>query len=366
MQQHRTFAQIESTRNHTREYFELVCADIRYDEFTARLAPPPNLGADEMLDLIIWLEHRFDTHWKTQSIDQDDLDRLEAINRWPARLYPGESILSRPFATFLAEYDAGDDGKDNSRHAVGFHDGLLRLNGLQRRLRTKKLMERWFRSGSSVEHDGNHEVPEPTTNPSADPIGEPAILAATAEAIETAYTGGRDCHSGGNADLVLQWLKDLQSEWWRLDDRRRSSMKESFVIDPINLVAQAELFLSEGCVLPLGAQPFDGNQVQNRLLRPYAKDLQVLCRCLRELRRFAGFLGRPTDVMMPLLEFLEAEFETWNQIARELSDTENQELQPRVNRGQEIFDNLKYLEARGIGKIRPYLLFSYARDSGLL
>lgn len=124
--------------------------------------------------------------------------------------------------------------------------------------------------------------------------------------------------------------------------------------------------VSDGRVMLLGAQPLDGNQVENPQLRNYARDLQVLSRCFRELQRFAEFVGRPADMTKHLLEFLEKEIEDWNQIDGMISDKENTERQRRVDSGKETFGDVKSLDARGIGKVRPHLLFTYARDSGLL
>ena len=369
MQERRTRAQIESTRNHTREYFELICTDMKYDQFTAGLAPPENLKADQMLDLIIWLEERFATHLRTRSIDQDDLVRLEAINRWPAFIYPNDSILSRPFAVFLAEYTAGDDGTEE--HAVRFHDGLQRLSELEQRIRISELAGRWINYGSIGEQDGRHETSGPSANSGADTVDDPAAIKATAESILTdsaggSADGGQERWGGVNDWQMLDWLRGLRSEWRRLDQETRSSMAERFFIDPENLVAQAERFLSDGRILLLGAQPFDGNQVKNPLLRNHARNLQVLSRCLRELQRFAEAVGRPADVTESLLRFLKREIEGWNEIDGSISHKESPERKRRLDSGQKTFDGVKCLDASAIGKVRPHLLFRYASDSGLL
>jgi len=79
VQRQSTFSQVERTKNHSREFFESICVDFTYRQYTAMHAPPESLGADDLLNLVIWLDRRFSARLSTHPVAQADLDRLEAI-----------------------------------------------------------------------------------------------------------------------------------------------------------------------------------------------------------------------------------------------------------------------------------------------
>jgi hypothetical protein len=339
--------QIEQTRKHTPEYFESICPDLNYSDFCASLRPPADLCSDDLLNLGLWLNHDFRKRLTDRQVEcSNELDGLATLNHWPECIFPYEPDLAKPFAAFLssikADYDEASDDLKN------FDRGIIRLSMLISRMRMKELSE-LIQQPRAVEAPGEGK------------IAKNAGKAGQAKASKQAKIKPPEAEAKPWV-APLERFQEIRSKFWALTEEQKTSLDETFFSDITVMVDAAVEFLATGrLVTGMAKYPWNTYMFRNPLLKTYATSLYSLHRYFKEQDRLFTDLGVDKAELIGMTSVIDQEMETVNNLNGELKNA-GDHLSKRLDEGRKLFEALVF-KAPSPGRIRPYLLFAYARDS---
>jgi len=247
---------------------------------------------------------------KEASLSDEDIEKLDSLNRWPECLFPDDWRIARPFAAFLSEYEATDG--NTSTYEKAFDEGIRRIFLLMSRLRMAELVEQ---------------------------IG---MLDATFN--------------------FHRKLSEIRDKWWALEQVERSEISESFVRDPAILIECIIGFLKEGQTYNMLTLPFHGCGVRDSLLRAHVRSLESVLASMGELTRLSSFLALGDSGFISAIGLIVEEKEDFMQLIANLEDDQSPELKERVELCNDLLKSMTFTPPN-LGRLRPQLLFAYARDS---
>ena len=342
----RTFTaveRLEATRLHTPEHFNAICVDTDYSAFSDAIVTMPELSADRFLNVILYVSETLRPVLKERPLRSDELERLAAANSWPERLFPDDPPLARPFAELL-DYDA-KGGADAKPRIEALERGLARFTWTFIGIKTKELAGILMRSdGRATRETVSEEVTQ------------------VADAVEDRSMAADDSHPSLPRQLI-----DLTSCFEALPRDQKEILAERFSEDPQILVRRLERLLTEGRYRDFGQSslPWDGTGLKFMPFRRYAIRIVSIRRLIGEVGELSRCCGQGIAVE-GLLQILDAEKK---RLAIEDGELRLQgphhSLKSRLKEGGQLLDSAPSQTKRW-GRIRPHLLFAYARDKGML
>lgn len=330
---------LEQTRLHTPEYFDSVFVDRNYETHTASLTSKPPSTADAFLNVILALENEVGPKLASNGIPEDTFKKLANINRWPERLFPDDRSLAQPFKELLQ--DGFLEEGDSMDLTESFKKGIKELSATYAAMRIRELPGLLVTAAHGVRNSKSKQDRVEVGQEADETAVEPLI-----------------------AKAQLDSLKQIRSRWDALPFEERMKFAESLLLDPWIIVERLVRLLSEGRYRAPVWQPFHGAAVRHPMLHRYAASLDSIRHCVSELVVMARMLGQNFDSVC-LIDAIDMEICRLKDLAATLEDPDGEECKRRISAGRTILESAIPKLGRA-GRIRPHLLFAYARAEGLL
>lgn len=331
---------LERTRLHTPEHFNTICVDTDYLTYCTTVGPMPEPDADRFLSVAFYLSESTRAKLESVALSENEINLLTAVNLWPERLFPGDRSLARPFAEFL--YGNTMAAPDISARLEAFDKGIRGVARTLSAMKMKELHERLTEPDSrscETEQSANND--------------------------EVMQAGAEQCRCDG-AQGLLGTLHKIRNRCVVLAEIERERIVDTLVVDPVILTTNLIHFFAEGRYKPSIRLPFHGAKVSFKLLRDYARNLDSFRRDLEEMESLSLLLGESFDSAVPI-KLVDAEADQVAALSGEFEDPNQVESrEARLEQGRKFFFIAIPKKTKRWGRIRPRLLFAYARDKGLL
>ena len=285
--------------------FSAICPNSSYEEYLEARRPPRDLGADGLLAVILWLNHRLRGALAEGENRESANNILSELNLWPGFLFPIDRHTSQPFAEYLGSLNV--EPVDELALLKKFDLGVQRFSNVLGRVMLAEF---------------STKIPN---------------------------------------NKRSEFLQELRNKWNNLEADEKANLSEMIFGEPTQTFECVSSFLRGEMPYFPTRLPFHGAGTPFPI-RPYAQNLEMLLHSVREAGRLACHLGM-ADGLQDIDDLVKEEHVRIVEASGELSDSQHKATQEKIARGEKLAQEVA--SKFNPGTVNAHMLFRYAAERGL-